>query len=85
MKRRRMVIAVETKEVMVLKRTTASRQWCEGCRAEVMMVWAEEAALVAGVTARAIYCWAEAALIHFTETSEGLLLICTDSLLEKEL
>ncbi len=56
--------------------------WCEACAAQVRMVTAEEAAMIAEVSARAIYRRVEAGRIHFTETPEGLLLICFNSLLE---
>jgi predicted site-specific integrase-resolvase len=45
------------------------------------MASADEAAQLAQVSARTIYRWADAGKFHFTETPQGLLLICRDSLL----
>jgi len=44
------------------------------------MATAEQAALLAGVSTRQLYRWVEASKLHFTETPEGLLLVCLDSL-----
>jgi len=46
------------------------------------MLTPEEAGLLAGVTARAIYRRAENELVHFTETADGALLICNNSIPE---
>ena len=40
------------------------------------MLRPEEAAALAGLTAREVYRLAEAGSIHFAETADGLLLIC---------
>jgi len=39
----------------------------------------EEAAMMAGVSWRTISQWVEEGRVHFTETPEGLLLICINS------
>jgi len=44
------------------------------------MVSADEAAVIARVSPRTIYRWIEAGEIHFEESSEGLMLICPNSL-----
>ena len=44
------------------------------------MVTADEAAGLAGVSSRTIYRRVEAESLHFMETNEGRLLICTNSL-----
>ena len=53
--------------------------WCEACARPVQMVTPEEAAAIAGLSARHIYRQAEAARLHFTETPAGALLICLNS------
>jgi excisionase family DNA binding protein len=45
------------------------------------MVTVDDAATIAGVSARTIYRWTDAEKLHFTETSEGRLLICRESLM----
>jgi hypothetical protein len=81
-KKRRTEITIETERLLLLK--GARRPiflWCEECRAEVKMVTPEEAAAATGVRLRAIYRRVEAGELHFTETPEGQLLICLNSIL----
>ena len=80
MKKRRIVITRETDELFVIKTPLHSREvWCPKCAAQVRMLTPEAAAAVTGMSARAIYRLVEAGQIHFTETPDGLLLICPDS------
>jgi DNA-binding transcriptional MerR regulator len=44
------------------------------------MLSIDDAAILAGVSSRTIFRWAEAGIVHSTETPEGLLLICLNSL-----
>ena len=75
------VITSESSEVFVIRRPLA-RAWCAECAAEVGMLSPEQAAAVAGVSTRTIYRWAETGRIHFTETPEGRLLVCPNSILQ---
>jgi len=79
--RRRIEITVETDQVLVVKKPgRAVSAWCGECNRRVRMATAEQAALLAGVSTRQLYRWVEASKLHFTETPEGLLLVCLDSL-----
>lgn len=74
-------ITVEIEQIAVLRRNTGTvHLWCNCCSAIVPMIRPEWAALLTQVTARMIYRQAEAGEVHFTETPEGALLICLDSL-----
>jgi hypothetical protein len=44
------------------------------------MLSIDDAAIFAGVNSRTIFHWAESGVVHSTETAEGLLLICPNSL-----
>ncbi len=44
------------------------------------MLRVEEAGSIAGVTPRTIYRWVEARKLHFVESDDGVILICTQSL-----
>jgi hypothetical protein len=80
-KKRKKRITVETERILIVRRGRSSvRAWCEKCGQQVQMVTAEAAATLAGVSRRTIYRWVEADKLHFTETLDGLLLICLDSL-----
>ena len=79
--KRRIEINIETRRVWLVGSTRRRTGFfCEGCNERVEMVSADEAAVIARVTPRRIYRWIEAGEIHFEETSEGLMLICPNSL-----
>ena len=74
-------IKVETEELYLLRRSGKPvRAWCPACAAEVRMLTADGAAAAAGVSTRTIYRWVERGKIHFTETGQGQVLICLNSL-----
>jgi len=80
-RKRRIEIAVETSRRFIIKRAASGTPaWCRQCAGQ--LVNHEEAVIVAGVTSRAIHRGVEARSVHFTETAEGLLLVCLDSLSE---
>jgi excisionase family DNA binding protein len=81
MRKRRTEITIETERVVIVRRRLTVRVWCRSCDRQVTMVTVDEAARMAGVSSRTIYRWVEADQLHFNETAEGRLLICTDSLL----
>ncbi len=73
-------ITVETERWVVVqkhRRTT----WCSTCSRDVEMLSIDDAAIFARVNSRTIFRWAEAGVVHSTETPEGLLVICPHSLL----
>ena len=72
---------IEIHQVQIIRRRQQETDaWCAVCAATVRMVTPEAAAVLAGVTTRTIYRWIEVALVHFTESPEGALLICANSL-----
>ena len=80
--KKRILITIETERLILIdeRRRPGRATWCRACACEVWMVTVDEAAAVAGTSSRAIYQWVEARLIHFTETPEGRLFICLNSL-----
>lgn len=80
MSKRKMQITTETERLLIIRqRGQRPPVWCEQCAHQVRMVTPEEAAVVAGLSARHIYRQAEAGRLHFTETPGGALLICLNS------
>jgi len=75
-------VMIETHKVWIIRepRHTA-RDWCRECAGTAPMVTADEAARLAGQSARAIYRLVEARRLHYRETPLGALLVCLDSLL----
>src|SRR5438045_2427796 len=81
-RRKRTEVFVETEVEIEVKRRTRKLApvWCDECGAQVEMAPPDVAALVAEVSARMVFGWVEAGRIHFTETAEGALLVCLNSL-----
>lgn len=79
---KRTEVFVETEvEIEVRRRTLRlAPVWCAACGAEVEMVPPDVAAAIAEVSARTVFGWVEAGLVHFAETPEGALLVCLRSL-----
>ena len=82
--KRRTLITVETDRVILMSgRKVSPVRWCASCAGEARMVTVDEAAVLIGVSSRTIYRRVEADQLHFTETPEGRLYICLDSLSRK--
>ena len=77
--RTRTEITVETERVVIINRSRRTA-WCSGCARPVEMLSIDDAAIFARVNSRTIFHWAESRVVHSTETREGLLLICPNSL-----
>ena len=81
-KRRRIEFTTFTQKSFTIRKPGGvSLAWCTLCDSEVKMVTLDEASIIAGVNWRTINHWVEAGKIHITETPEGLLQICLESLL----
>ena len=79
--KRRIEITVEKRRLIVLKRQRPSvLDWCTDCGEQVAMLTPDQAALIANVSSRTIYRRVEAGEMHYTETAEGFLLVCANSL-----
>ena len=80
-KRRRTEITIQTREMVVLHHPDpSSRAWCPACRATRNFVLPEEAARIAGVGVRAIFNRIEDNRVHFLESREGLVRVCSESI-----
>lgn len=71
-------ITIERDRWIVVSRPK-KQHWCSDCAGYVEMMSIDEAALFAQVNSRTIFHWAEAGALHWSETAEGLLLICPNS------
>lgn len=54
--------------------------WCSACRNDVSTARPDDAARLAGMSTRAIYAGIEAGQVHFSESQDGTLFVCIDSL-----
>ena len=90
--KRRTEITIETERVLVSNRHSGRAisggyksypkpfVWCFSCADYVRPLSTDEAAIQARVSSLTIFHRVESGLVHFIETSEGLLLICPISL-----
>lgn len=79
--KRRTEITFKTDRLIIVRRERMEMDaWCASCAKSSTMLSVDEAAAVARSTSRAIYRRVEADTLHFTETPEGRLLICLNSL-----
>jgi hypothetical protein len=82
--KRKTEITIQTRRVLVIRRHGGRmRLWCDKCGGQVEMLAAEEAAAATGLSQRAIFRLAEAERLHSTETADGRLFVCPDSLREE--
>ena len=80
-RKKRIEITIETERLLVItRRKSATLAMCSQCAGQVEMVTADEASTLAGVSSRTIYRWIEEGKVHFLEPSDGLSLICLNSL-----
>jgi len=80
MKRRKRTTTVtfETERVLIVGGAMGAR--CDACGGRAALVVLNEAARLAGVSERALYRGVESEALHFSETADGQLLICLNSL-----
>ncbi|MEW6126665.1 MAG: hypothetical protein AB1757_06465 [Acidobacteriota bacterium] len=80
-KERHVEIKLKTERTISIKSSRSLTTFCEPCGKEVQMFTPGQAALISGLTSREVYHRVEVGGVHFTETAEGLLLVCLESLL----
>ena len=80
--KRRTETTIENHETWVIRRSaTRPLVFCPVCSGRSAMVKPEEAARLSRVSLRTIFRWAEDGCVHFTETFNHGILICTASIL----
>jgi hypothetical protein len=80
MKRKQTEITIETDRMFYISSPRLVFSWCAACDAQVEMVPVDEAAILRRVNSRTIFSWAETKQVHSSENTNGLLLICLNSL-----
>ena len=81
MKKRTARITIETERLLVISRSHAAFEgWCDRCRAQVKLIDLDVAAAIAGASQRTIFRWAEVGELHFTETEDGKVMFCLNSI-----
>ena len=79
-KKRKTEIHFEIEEAVAIRTRTVLIAYCQQCRKQSRMIAANEAAVMARLSARDIYRLVESGHLHFTEDQGGLLYVCAESL-----
>ncbi len=86
MKRRKVTaVLIETVETVIIRRQPAAADeqlsaWCAQCGATVVWFTPDTAAQLTGATTRTLYRQLEAGQLHWLETADGKLWLCSNSL-----
>ncbi len=79
--RRKTEITILSDRIITAEKVSSSiTVECPDCTRRVQMLTAEDAGKILGVNTRTIYRLIENGQLHFQETPEGVVLVCTDSL-----
>ncbi|HWP42833.1 MAG TPA: hypothetical protein VNO14_06340 [Blastocatellia bacterium] len=78
--KRRIIIETEVERLIVIRGHDSLVAWCGLCADQTVMIRPDHAARLCRITSRAIYRMVEAGLLHFIETTDGLIFICRNSL-----
>lgn len=76
-------VEIEIKQVVVVRKIDSLVEaWCEKCEAQGQWISPAAAAVILNADTRMIYRRIEANAVHFTETTDGVPLVCLSSLFE---
>lgn len=78
--KKRTEITIETERTLVVSVAKKAISWCAACNAQAEMIPVDEAAILQRVDSRTMFRWVEAKRVHSSETANGLLMICLNSL-----
>jgi hypothetical protein len=78
--KRKTEINLEIEESVAISQQRVLLAYCRRCRKQTRMFAANEAAMIAGLTARALYRLVECGRLHFIEDRGGMLYVCSESL-----
>ncbi len=81
---RRTKTTVRTREVVVIRGSRRRNSiFCAECSGAAALLTVEEAVKISAISSRAIFRLIEEGEVHFTETADGLTLICAPTLLAR--
>ena len=78
-------ITIETSRVTIISKPTRMIGWCAECLKQVDCVTVDEAARLARKSSRDIFQMIEQREIYASETGDGILLVCPESLIGSKL
>jgi len=80
---RQIRITVESESLLILRGRCSRRMWCPRCAAEVEVIALEEVGVISNLDRSAFEEWVNSGELHRSETLDGSILICLDSLLAR--
>jgi hypothetical protein len=74
------VITIETRQqILIRSRRQTLVAWCEACSMNTLMIVPEQAAAICRITERQVFRQIENGELHFIETPNGKLFVCSNS------
>jgi len=80
--RKRTEITTQTDRVLIIRRRSVIRAWCDECACEVEMVSLEDPGAIAGMSLTTLREGPQSRDWHFCEGPEGEQLVCLESMLK---
>jgi hypothetical protein len=79
--RRRTEITTQTDRILIIRRRSVIRAWCEECACEVEMVSLEDSGAITGTPLPGLGEGADSQAWHFCQGPDGEKLLCLESLM----
>jgi hypothetical protein len=76
-------ITIETDTLLILRGRSSRPAWCPLCAAEVEMVALEGAGVISNLEAAELSEWLNSGELHRSQTPDGSVVICLNSLLAR--
>jgi hypothetical protein len=81
--RRRAEIIIETEEVLLVRKSRFTEDWCEACGEQVALMTDEDAARLTGTSLDALRLGVASGAVHALQMPDGQFIICLKSLFNK--
>lgn len=76
-------ITIETDSLMILRGRTSPRAWCQQCGAETEVIPLDGVGVISNLQPTEVRAWMESEDLHRSQTPDGGVLICLNSLLKR--
>ena len=76
-------ITFESESLLVLRGRSSSRAWCPLCGADAEMIALESIGVISNLDQPALEEWLNSGELHRSQTSDGSVLVCLNSLLAR--
>lgn len=76
-------VTIETDSLLVLRGRGAWHAWCPQCAANAEMIPVDGLGVISNLSASEVEGWLDSELIHRSKATDGVWLICLNSLLKR--